>query len=625
MAASSKEGLEKLLQSLHSLGQEMPACLISLTQVVQPRLQSTYRIPILGKMFSEVPGFLNTVSVEQLQQVITNPPPDVLSLRMLLDLQQIQSILAHLTYMELVHLTKYLSTGMTPNEQLEHLTQLQTTLQGWSLTTIRQYHHILERTPLHLERSTLLKLEPAFPIAISHLTIQLLKLPFAELEEFKLWMEGLPRPQLILLVNLLQMEGNALFEIKQRIIPEDKKKKAPSSTGSLKRTRADTETVQERFNLLRLSSETLPKQPRLDVQVQETAQGWGDSEMGGTTDFNMEFDDFGFINDLGLGGQNILEMPLGQSGSYPPPDLGEMNFGFEADTSIKLESKLPQAAVQTEIHVPATPAPVVVPPSQQLQQMRSQPMELAAAGTQQIFSGPITVAPDMNLELNLALGFSLRIQKQPPAQTVYQRICKPFPSVMLSGPDQPGSQNFFCEATIVRADNGEELPLCLDGSKMIRVQVGVFATFRKLKILATTAQQGCLFKIRFNLKKHEGNQFIPVQGVVCFSDPIEVFSHTYYLTNRKKNSPPPPPIITEVLPPFGSSSGGTRCVILGSNFIDSPKLRVRFGDVVVRPTFHESKTLICTTLPAQGPGPQIVTVSNDDKEYCQSSISFRFD
>lgn len=43
----SKASLEKLLENLHKLGQEMPACLISMTQVVQPRLQSDYRIPIL--------------------------------------------------------------------------------------------------------------------------------------------------------------------------------------------------------------------------------------------------------------------------------------------------------------------------------------------------------------------------------------------------------------------------------------------------------------------------------------------------------------------------------------------------------------------------------------------------
>lgn len=214
-------------------------------------------------MFSEVPQYLSTVSPFELEEVVRNPPSDVHSLRMLLELRQLQEILSHLSYMELVHLTKHLSSGLTPTEQLDLLCDLQTIMQSWSLSTIRQYHEMLKQTPLHLERSTLLKLEPAFPIKIAHLTIQLLKLPFVELEAFKLWVEGLPRSQMILLVNLLQMEGNDLFEIKQRIVPEMEKKKQPQP--GQKRKREESETMQEKFGLLRMSSESVAKAPRMDV------------------------------------------------------------------------------------------------------------------------------------------------------------------------------------------------------------------------------------------------------------------------------------------------------------------------------------------------------------------------
>jgi hypothetical protein len=90
-------------------------------------------------------------------------------------------------------------------------------------------------------------------------------------------------------------------------------------------------------------------------------------------------------------------------------------------------------------------------------------------------------------------------------------------------------------------------------------------------------------------------------------------------------APAPPATVTEVLPPRGSAAGGSRVVVLGANFIDSPKLRVKFGDVVVRPIFHENKTLICTTLPGT-PGVTVkVRVSNDGTDYCDTMAEFTFE
>lgn len=98
---------------------------------------------------------------------------------------------------------------------------------------------------------------------------------------------------------------------------------------------------------------------------------------------------------------------------------------------------------------------------------------------------------------------SLRIAKQPPNQTVYQRILKPPPSVMLVGPGvQSGTvSNYFVETTLVRSDSDVELGACIDGNKVERVSNGVFAVFKKLKILSTTQQQGTLFRLKFVLKK----------------------------------------------------------------------------------------------------------------------------
>jgi hypothetical protein len=99
---------------------------------------------------------------------------------------------------------------------------------------------------------------------------------------------------------------------------------------------------------------------------------------------------------------------------------------------------------------------------------------------------------------------ALRISKQPLNQTVYQRILKPAPIVMLTGPGvQNGTvSNYFVEVTLVRSDSDVELGACIDGNKVERVSNGVFATFKKLKILSTSQQQGTLFRLKFVLKKY---------------------------------------------------------------------------------------------------------------------------
>jgi hypothetical protein len=86
---------------------------------------------------------------------------------------------------------------------------------------------------------------------------------------------------------------------------------------------------------------------------------------------------------------------------------------------------------------------------------------------------------------------------------------------------------------------------------------------------------------------------------------------------------PPPPIVHEVLPPSGKV--GTRCVVLGSNFVNNPLLRVRFGDVEVTPTFHEQGTLICIVPPFQKHLCVPILVTNDGINYCQDSkVSFTY-
>jgi hypothetical protein len=218
-------------------------------------------------------------------------------------------------------------------------------------------------------------------------------------------------------------------------------------------------------------------------------------------------------------------------------------------------------------------------------------------------------------------SYQLRIVRQPPNRTVYQRILKPFPSVMLvGGPsniEQLTNSNLFVEATLLRSDSEVELPLCMEGNRIVRISNGVFATFKKLKILSTSQQQGTLFRLKFTLKRYIGNVFEQIPSAVAITNPIEVFSHTLYLSDKQEA---PPPVVYEILPPNGK--GGTRVVILGTNFVNSPNLKVRFGNTEVTPTFHEQGTLICTVPTILKPEPNgiPVRISNDSISFCETKV-----
>jgi len=94
--------------------------------------------------------------------------------------------------------------------------------------------------------------------------------------------------------------------------------------------------------------------------------------------------------------------------------------------------------------------------------------------------------------------------------------------------------NLFVEATLVRSDSEVELPLSMAGNRVIRLTAGTLASFKKLKILSTSQQQGTLFRVRFQLKRYIGSVFDTVPGAYAVSNPIEVFSHTQYLSNKRR-------------------------------------------------------------------------------------------
>eukprot|EP00029_Vermamoeba_vermiformis_P004952 TRINITY_DN1586_c0_g1_i1.p1 TRINITY_DN1586_c0_g1~~TRINITY_DN1586_c0_g1_i1.p1 ORF type:complete len:595 (+),score=79.14 TRINITY_DN1586_c0_g1_i1:72-1856(+) len=578
--------LHGLLEALHALGRDLPQCLVSLTQVVQPQIPNEMRIPLLGKMFAEVPEYLETATPQQLQQIVRQPPADAVAFRLLLDLSQVQQILQNISYLQLLHLTNNMIPPGSPQQQLGFLSKIQEIFQLWSNETLERYNHTFQETPLHLERQQLMQLEPQIPFEMLHLLVEVLKLPVIELQAFKRWIESLPQNHLILLVNLLQMEPAVLIEVKRRITVNTEDIDPSQITG------IRDHTGQIKFKLQGPGSDALSDyQARTDpTQPRAKKQKINQLKISLTREPTVVDEQMEPMHESGA--HSYVSTPMGH---HTPLDLGIDEPAISDILPIDQHYIVEEPSDSDMSGMPMSPESI-----------------MAVANT-----NTITTYHNQG-------HFQLRIAKQPPPKTVYQRILKPFPAVMLLGSGVTEAQsNLFVEATLMRSDSDVELNQILDGSKVIRISTGVFATFKKLKILSTSQQQGTLFRLKFQLKRYVGNVFEIIEGASVTTNPIEVFSHTQYL-NERKNGPPPPPNVTEIIPTRGPTAGGTRAVILGSNFFGSPSLRMKFGETVITPTFHEQGTLICSTPAGRSDNTVQVRVANDGQEYCESYASYTY-
>jgi uncharacterized protein YceK len=189
--------LSNLLAALKSLGQEVPQCLVSLTQIVQPTLPQEVRVPLLAQMFHEVPGMLQNLSPQSLLDYIIKPPHDAVTWRLLLELRTLQQILSGVSYLQLLHLTNNMIPPGSAQHQHAFLRHIQELFQTWSNAKLQEYNKR--------------------PVESIPLVLVMLKLPQDELLSFKQWIESLHHAHLIYLVNLLQMESQVLLEIKRRI------------------------------------------------------------------------------------------------------------------------------------------------------------------------------------------------------------------------------------------------------------------------------------------------------------------------------------------------------------------------------------------------------------------------
>ncbi|KAH3732091.1 calcium-activated BK potassium channel [Pelomyxa schiedti] len=215
---------------------------------------------------------------------------------------------------------------------------------------------------------------------------------------------------------------------------------------------------------------------------------------------------------------------------------------------------------------------------------------------------------------------SLQIVEHPSGKAVYRRNIKPHPSVIVCGDmSHYEMSQLFVVPVLVRCDqNSEEQKLA--GNTPSPVGPSRVITFRKLKILVTSNQMcETLFVLRFELRQYTSRLDYRVLDTAS-SRPIVVVSHSTQLKPALSS----PPTILEVVPCTGPISGGTKVVILGANFANSPSMKVQFDNVEVSPVFHGPSTLVCTT-PEHLAGVISVRVCNVSSDWSLSAATFTYE
>ncbi|EGG23735.1 calcium-activated BK potassium channel [Cavenderia fasciculata] len=220
----------------------------------------------------------------------------------------------------------------------------------------------------------------------------------------------------------------------------------------------------------------------------------------------------------------------------------------------------------------------------------------------------------------------IKIVEQPPEKAVYKRNVKPAPSVMFDGDSKLLDGNYYVACTLLRCNTFQEEPGFLIGNKTTPFGSSKVVTFKKLKVLVTSHQQGeTLFCFRFDLRRYRSdydtnpNDFEVVSSI--HSNPICLLSHS---TQLKHTANVDLPQVVEAIPLSGTSSGGTRVAVLGSNFADTPATRIKFDNAEVVPTFHSQGTLLCYT-PEHAPGTVQVRVSNSPKHWSNNSAVYTYE
>lgn len=105
--------------------------------------------------------------------------------------------------------------------------------------------------------------------------------------------------------------------------------------------------------------------------------------------------------------------------------------------------------------------------------------------------------------------------KQPPVETIKNRLLRPSPVVMVDKKRKDGDKDamqtgekeredsgLFVEVGLVGAVSNEDFSSEIEGEKVERVGHLAMVSFKKLKIRSSSSKRGQAFKLRFVLKQY---------------------------------------------------------------------------------------------------------------------------
>jgi hypothetical protein len=552
--------------ALNTLAISKSELFLSLLAIAHPNLPEIYSVASVSgpHLFFPLLPSLTTASCAQevlglakwfekkddaaIREAMEHGPSDAVAFRVFWSVRQLVVLLNRMSVLQLLHLSEGLIPPGTEEAQTAFVAGWQQELQHWSTEKVRELHGVIHSTPVHLERQ---RLSGVVRPELASITLSVLKLPLDQLVAFHAWFCGLGPALLRQLVQLLTgMSSPQLIDLRSMLLLPSHQHGAQEANQDLLLARVPMPARDELVNSLMSGFSPDASYPThnagpMKVSVGSLDLGAIPMDLGfGEDDLHAHYIHRSDSDPLGLraGGPSIFNRSDSDPFSQPRPPGSRNNSG----------NSLPAAGATGGTMGPPPPvrsaAPVAPPPGRAGTEKMSAAAAAAAAdaaaaaadmddgGDDEEYDDDSMMPPSV-FQTQPSDGspnhFQLRIVVQPSAKTVYQRILRPYPAVMLEGA-APGA-NFFVEVTLCTND-GEEPLSCLTGAAKTRISNGLYATFKKLKVNSTSQQIGSLLRLRFQLKSFNGTTFADVPDVTVFSNPIEVFSHTHYLSNKKKVS-----------------------------------------------------------------------------------------
>jgi hypothetical protein len=216
IAALWQAQLQDLLQvKLFHIGTQALELLLRLSNIADPSLPSTIVISTLGRMFEELPRWLEQTSAPEIIAICHNPPPDAVHLRMLLAFHELSSLLLAMSHEQLLHLHHFQPPG--PQQQrMAFFQRIQQAFQRQQTRdNVERLRILVSQTPEESMHDTLLQIDPVLMQRDLPTLISLLHLSSDELARLLNWFPVLDAAKMLKVTQLLELDLPILFELKK--------------------------------------------------------------------------------------------------------------------------------------------------------------------------------------------------------------------------------------------------------------------------------------------------------------------------------------------------------------------------------------------------------------------------